>query len=155
MAKEVVIYVWVYVCICVCVCVCVRLKRRNAYHLWKHGQNLKWGKSDRETKDQPTKLEEKEIKLMVTRNGGEKEEEVEKDGQEAEIWNYKVNIICTRNVKCSRIPVANSDGWHTEKMLRENILRGLVTRKICFPFDLSFLFTISIWEDGCLLNLLW
>lgn len=148
--REVVVYVWVYVCIRVC----VWLKRRNACHLWKHGQNVKWGKSDRETKDRPTKLTEKEIKLMVTRSGGEKEEELEKDGQEAVIWNYQINIICTRNVKCSMIPAANSDRWHTEKNVERKSKEGWSQGK-CFPFDLSFLFTISVWEDGCLLNLLW
>lgn len=44
---------------------------------------------------------------MVTRSGGEKKEELEKGSQEAEIWNYQINIVC---VKCSMIPAANSDG---------------------------------------------
>ena len=76
-------------CIYVCVCVCVIKKKKCLSFVKPWAKYLKWGKSDRETKDQPTKLAEKEIELMVTRSGGEKEEELEKDGQEAEIWNYK------------------------------------------------------------------
>ena len=143
--RELVVYVWVYVCIRVC----VWLKRRNACHLWKHGQNVKWGKSDRETKDRPTKLTEKEIKLMVTRSGGEKEE-LEKDGQEAVIWNYQINIICTRNVKCSMIPAANSDRWHTEKNVKRENPKRADHKENVFPLIFLF-FLLYLYEkmDAC------
>lgn len=58
-----------YMCECMCVYVCVWLKRRNAYHLWKHGQNLKWGKSDRET-NQPCRKREQTYGYQKWRGEG-------------------------------------------------------------------------------------
>lgn len=85
-----------------------------------------------------------EIRFVVTRGRGWGEGELVKVAK-----SYKLLVLSSGDVMYNMVTVVSADIWHIGK-LREWILRILITRR-----NFSFLFTVSVWDDGWYLNLLW
>lgn len=67
-------------------------------------------------------------------------------------------LLGSRVVICSVMTTVNAAVWYIRTLLREYILRLLITTEkhdFFFLLSLFSLFIVSIWDDGCGLTLLW